>query len=152
MPNADSFDELVESIRLAFFALRALSTEMLADLDCGAVERGILKDIEEQGPQAVPALAQARAVSRQAMQKAVDRLIERGLLAVEANPRHRRSSLLALTPAGKRLFTEIRARERRLLAKIELPVSDAELRRTTRVLRELGEHFAGQDRSRSRGT
>jgi DNA-binding MarR family transcriptional regulator len=151
MVPADSFDDFVESLRGVFFALRAVSAEMLADLDCSAIERGILKDLEEQGPQTVPALAHARAVSRQAMQKAVDRLAGRGLLAVEPNPRHQRSSLIALAPAGKKLFTEIRARERRILARVELPISDAELRRTTRALRELGELFASPDFARSRG-
>lgn len=148
MPTADAFDEFVESLRQTFFALRAVSTEVLADLDCSAVERGILRDVEEQGPQPVPALAQARAVSRQAMQKAVDRLIERGLLAVAPNPRHRRSSLLALTAAGKKLCAESRARERRLLAGVALPISDAELRRTTRALQALGALFTNTDFSR----
>ena len=151
MTTADSFDEFVESLRTVFFALRSISADMLAGLDVSPAERGVLKDVEEEGPQTVPALALARSVSRQAMQKTVDRLAERALLTVEPNPRHQRSPMLALTPAGRKVLADIRTLERRMLAGVELPVSDAELRRTTRALRELGALFTSPDFARRGG-
>lgn len=141
MMNPEVFDEFVESVRSMFFALRMVSERLLADLDCTAVERGVLQEIERLGPQTVPALALARGITRQAMQRTIDGLLARQRLSEEDNPRHLRSPLLALSPVGKRLVTDIRARERRLLAAAELPVSEAELHRTTRSLGELAAYI-----------
>jgi DNA-binding MarR family transcriptional regulator len=136
------FDDFVEEVRVTFFALRGVSERLLADLDCSAPERGVLQEIERLGPQTVPALALARGITRQAMQRTIDRLIALARLTEADNPRHLRSPLLTLTPNGKRLLTDIRARERRLLAASELPLSAAELVRTTRALRELAAFVA----------
>ena len=145
MPTADAFDEFVESLRQTFFALRAVSTEVLADLDCSAVERGILRDVEEQGPQPVPALAQARAVSRQAMQKAVDRLDRAGAPRRGAEP-----APPALVPAradagGQEAPRREQGARAAAPAGVALPISDAELRRTTRALQALGALFTNTD-------
>jgi DNA-binding MarR family transcriptional regulator len=123
-----AFDAFVDGVRRVFFILRALSESMLADLDCTAVERGILSELEKGGPQSVPALADSRRISRQAMQKAVDGMIEGGLVATKPNPRHQRSVLVAPTSSGMQLLHEIRTREARLFAKVDLPISERELR------------------------
>lgn len=137
MTSPEVFDELVESVRAMFFALRMVSERLLADLDCTAAERAVLQEIDQLGPQTVPALALSRGITRQAMQRTIDGLLARQRLSEEDNPRHLRSPLLSLSPVGKRLLADIRARERRLLASAELPVSEAELHRTTRALGEL---------------
>jgi DNA-binding MarR family transcriptional regulator len=153
--DANEFDQFIGALRAAFFALRAISNQLLADLDCTAAERSLLEELDREGPQTVPDLARARAISRQTMQKTVDRLIARRWLVVQPNPRHQRSSLLALAPAGSRIFIEARARERRLLARTALPVSGAELRRITEVLHHLAPAFsslvAGGARAASHG-
>jgi DNA-binding MarR family transcriptional regulator len=147
MSSQDVFDAFVENLRRAFFALRGVSAEMSADLDCNPVERGVLRDLDENGPETVPALADRRAVTRQAMLKTADRLISRGLLCTRPNPRHQRSHLLALTPDGKKLLGRVLARERRLLSKAELPVTDADLRKATQVLGQLTGYFVDRDRT-----
>jgi DNA-binding MarR family transcriptional regulator len=153
--NADDFDHFVGALRAVFFALRAISNQLLADLDCSPAERSLLEELDREGPRTVPDLARARAISRQTMQKTVDRLVARRWLLVQPNPRHQRSSLLALAPAGRQIFVEARARERRLLARTALPVSGAELRRATEVLHHLAPTFsslaAGGARPASRG-
>jgi DNA-binding MarR family transcriptional regulator len=139
----EQFDAFVVALRELLFVLRANSDQMLADLGCTVVERSVLDELGRQGQQTVPDLAVPRAVSRQAMQKTIDRLIERRLVKVQSNPRHQRSSLLALTPAGARLLAEIHKRERRMVTESGLPLSGAELQRTTAALRTLQRHFAG---------
>jgi DNA-binding MarR family transcriptional regulator len=131
------FDDFVERLRETFFALRAVSERLLNELDCTPAERGILQEIDRLGPQTVPALALARAISRQAMQRTIDGLLQHERLVEEPNPRHLRSPLLTLTATGRRLLNDVRQRERRLLAAAALPVSAAELQRTTRVLQEM---------------
>jgi DNA-binding MarR family transcriptional regulator len=153
--DAAEVDQFIGALRSAFLALRAMSNQLLADLDCTAVERSLLEELDHEGPRTVPDLARARAISRQTMQKTVDRLVARRWLLVQPNPRHRRSSLIALAPAGGQIFIEARGRERRLLARVALPVSGAELGRTTEVLRTVAPTFsslaAGGARPASRG-
>lgn len=139
--TTDPFQTFVERLREAFFALRGVSDALLADLDCSAAERSVLAELDARGPQTVPAMAQARAVSRQAMQKSIDRLAGRKWLAATDNPRHQRSPLIALAPAGRKVLGEIRKREQRLLARAELPVSGTELERAAHTLAKVGQHL-----------
>ena len=132
--DAAAFDELVEQVRGVFFGLRGASAALLEEFGASGPERSVLADLERLGPQTVPAMAQARAISRQAMQKTVDRLIGRGWLRTAPNPRHLRSVLVELTPAGKKTFAAMRQRELAGLARAELTVSAAELRRASRTL------------------
>ncbi len=149
MTDGDTFDELVDNLRKVFFALRGISNQMLEELGCTVVERGILKELDTSGAQTVPVLAEARAVSRQAMQKAIDGLVAQKLVVVTPNPRHRRSPLIAIAPAGAKLLHAALAREKRALANVSLPVSDAEIKRTSRVLSELATYFDAMSRRKS---
>ncbi|HXJ19550.1 MAG TPA: MarR family transcriptional regulator [Polyangia bacterium] len=149
MSPATDFNAFVTVLREVMFALRAISNELLADLGCTTAERGVLDDLDHHGPLTVPDLAEARAVARQTMQKTIDRLAERGWVVARPNPRHQRSVLLELTPAGRRLLAEVHDRERRLVAATPLGLSGAELRRTTASLRTLQERLAARTRALS---
>jgi DNA-binding MarR family transcriptional regulator len=138
MSTADeAFVALVAQVREVFFALRGISNAMLEDLELTAVERSVLVELVQQGPQTVPTLAEGRAVSRQAMQKVVDRMLERDLLALEPNPRHQRSVLIKLAKKGEKCVGEIRTRERALLKGAHLPIAEPELTRATHTLQAL---------------
>jgi DNA-binding MarR family transcriptional regulator len=56
------------------------------------------------------------------MQAVLDRLVEKGLVRAEANPRHKRSMNYVLTKAGIDLCVELQRRE---LAKISAVMSTA---------------------------
>ena len=145
MNVATDFDHFVQCLRESFFALRRLSEALLAPFECTPGERGLLQDLERLGPQTVPSLAQTRSVARQTMQKIVDRLVQRGWLALVANPRHQRSWLVAVSPAGRQLFDRMRARELELLSSVTLPVPVSELRRATKTLDALSHFFSTLD-------
>jgi DNA-binding MarR family transcriptional regulator len=49
-------------------------------------------------------------VSRQHIQMLADSMAEEGLVAFKANPAHRRSQLVAITPKGERLLDELTKR------------------------------------------
>ncbi|WP_342029298.1 MarR family winged helix-turn-helix transcriptional regulator [Aureimonas phyllosphaerae] len=51
-------------------------------------------------PLAVASIARNMGLTRQAVQRIVDLLAERGLVAFRPNPHHRRAKLAILTPAG----------------------------------------------------
>ena len=52
-------------------------------------------------PQSVSEIARAMGLTRQAVQRIADLLVERGLAAYAENPAHRRAKLLTPTPAGR---------------------------------------------------
>jgi DNA-binding MarR family transcriptional regulator len=140
--SVQEFDALVSQVRELFFNLRRASDLLHADFDSTAVERGVLQEIDQMGPRTVPQMAQARAISRQAMQKTIDGLLDRRWVMTQENPHHQRSSLIALTAAGTTAFEKMRRREGAVLARRDLPVTSAELRRTTETLRALSEFVA----------
>jgi len=107
---------LVNEVPRAFFRLSAIADDLFADLGVGAPERGVLRDLFVEGEGSAPEFARRRPVSRQAMQAVLDRLVEKGLVRAEANPRHKRSMNYVLTAAGIDICVELQRRE---LAKIE---------------------------------
>lgn len=93
----------------ASFKLRALGRRTGFVSARGGVW-GLLRSLKDGGPQSVPALARARPVSRQHIQMLADSMAEEGLVAFKANPAHRRSQLVAITPKGERLLDELTKR------------------------------------------
>lgn len=56
----------------------------------------------------VPGVAYEMGITRQAVQRIANRLIEEGLLEARPNPTHKRSPLLSPTPAGRKAIEQIR--------------------------------------------
>jgi len=56
----------------------------------------------------VPGIARVLGQSRQAVQRITDVMVEDGLLQYQANPKHRRSSLVTLTDSGKEIYNSLR--------------------------------------------
>lgn len=56
-------------------------------------------------PLPVSHIARNMGLTRQAVQRVVDLLVERGLVARQPNPHHRRATLNVLTPAGRIALT-----------------------------------------------
>ena len=57
----------------------------------------------------VPGIARALGQSRQAVQRITDVMQTDGLVRYEANPRHKRSSLVKLTDHGQQVYNELRS-------------------------------------------
>lgn len=76
-----------------------------------AGERAVLDMLRRGGPLTVPQMAAAQQLSRQFVQRQVDATAARGLTERQANPAHRRSSLIALTDAGRAAIDAVVARE-----------------------------------------
>jgi DNA-binding MarR family transcriptional regulator len=78
--------------------------------------RALLQFIERTGPHTVPQVARARATSRQNIQMLVNQLEALGLIEFIANPAHKRSDLLRITPDGRALLSRATEREAKFLA------------------------------------
>jgi DNA-binding MarR family transcriptional regulator len=128
---------IIDETRALFHGLKAAAERVHGQGEMTAGRRGLLLDLSRRGPMTVPALARLRPVSRQHIQSLVNPLLRDGHVELFANPAHRRSSLVRLTPRGARLVESMLAREQRLLDRMPLDASEAELRRAAEVLRDL---------------
>jgi DNA-binding MarR family transcriptional regulator len=113
-PEAETDEELllriVIDIAAVFFKVRAIGRQIGAMTSWGGGSWGLLRSLILEGPQTVPQLAASRPVARQRIQLIANELAAEGLVAFVANPAHKRSRLLTITPAGERRYAEVRGR------------------------------------------
>lgn len=99
--------------------------------------RAVLEMLAETGPLTVPDIGDRLDLARQGIQRHVNDLAALGLAESRANPAHRRSVLIAATPAGAALFAGIRADELARLGTMGTEHSPAELATALRVLQSI---------------
>lgn len=106
-PGGDRLTDLV----LAVFKLNGrfldVAEEITADTRLTAARWQVLGAVLP-GPLTVAAIGRHMGLSRQAVQRLADLLVEEGLCAYEDNPAHRRAKLLVPTPAGWAQIDRIR--------------------------------------------
>jgi DNA-binding MarR family transcriptional regulator len=127
-------EHLLEETRLLARALESWRATRQDDDSIRGAMRGVLDRLSSSGPSTVPTIARAEGVSRQTIQVQVDTLSELGMVERRANPAHRRSTLIALTDAGRAWVEDTRAREEHALARLQVGVSDTAVTDATRVL------------------
>ncbi|HEX7006177.1 MAG TPA: MarR family transcriptional regulator [Alphaproteobacteria bacterium] len=108
--------ELTRGVRACFNRLKALGDALHEDLGITASMRSVLESLHEDGARTVPQIAKSKSVTRQHIQTIVDALTAAGLVALQANPAHKRSPLVVLTAAGRKAFADMRRREATVLA------------------------------------
>ncbi|MBG0564551.1 MarR family winged helix-turn-helix transcriptional regulator [Actinoplanes aureus] len=106
--------------------------------------RAVLEVLDGQGPATVPAIADRLDLARQGVQRHVNDLIELGYVAARENPAHRRSVLIAMTPAGAELFGRIREDELNNLAGMAGECTPDEIAAALKVLRALNRDVRGR--------
>jgi len=152
--QAGALLRLFDEAAALFHRLRAVAAEVHGRSELSAGQRAILLSLDRLGCQAVPQLARARPVSRQHIQVLVDGLLERGVVATEENPAHRRSPLVHLTPRGKRQLEAMQKRERELLIRAPAELSAQKIQAAAETLgsvrrflesKEWRRHVAGND-------
>lgn len=126
---------LIVAIAAAFHKMSAAGRRVGAVAPGGGGTWGLLRSLATQGPQTVPALARARPVARQRIQTVVDGLAAEGLVVLTDNPRHKRSRLVALTPAGAAAFAAMDQRVREIGAELTADFDPTELATTIGTLR-----------------
>lgn len=131
------FERLSYEIRHCFNLLRAVSDQLLADRDITTAQRAILEALHRYGPTPVPQIAKARGVTRQHIQVLADALFDLGYVVWKDNPGHKRSQLLALSDGGKRLFAEIRERERDAADQVLIGLREEDMKKATVLLKQL---------------
>jgi DNA-binding MarR family transcriptional regulator len=139
-------------IRLAFQRLRDAGEVLHADAPVNLSQRAILEWLSIHGFHSVPKIAEAKAVSRQHVQKVVDELAEKRLVRFEANPGHKRSPIVELTETGKALFANMRRNEAVLIGKLAQKMDAAAIEQAAGQLRVFMSELAKlTDEARGKG-
>jgi DNA-binding MarR family transcriptional regulator len=141
MAELDEVALLIADVYEAAGVLRRWG-ERIAATEGQTQARWQLMSAVSEGDWTVPAAAERLGTSRQAVQRIANELVEDGLVEFAANPRHRRSMLLRLTPGGRQVLAAINRRAARhhravtgALAAAELMHARAELRRLVDAVR-----------------
>lgn len=138
-----SFNLLVGEVSALFHQLKLVADEVHHQGAMSGARRSVLRGLDQQGAQTVPEIARLRNVTRQHVQTIINELMADGYVELEANPAHKKSALVRLTPLGQKTVTAMNRREARLLSRAEHGLTPERMRAAARTMRQLREFFAG---------
>ena len=131
-----SLDAFLHEVAVLFHRMSRAAEELHGQGAMSGGRRSILQELER-GPRTVPQMARERSVSRQHIQILVNELTEDGYVERSANPEHKRSPLVHLTPSGSRIVGEMRRRELELLPNLALELQTRDLDGAADTLRKV---------------
>lgn len=149
-PNLEDMHVMANSVRRVYNRLKHSTDLLHKDTRVSAPKRTLLMDLNRYGPQAVPALASARFISRQIIQTQVNDLAEMGYVVAKPNPGHKRSSLMSLTASGQTFVEHMIARENVFLQEIGWLPDAGELATCVKVLDAINTHLAASEADNGR--
>jgi DNA-binding MarR family transcriptional regulator len=135
--SANPFVEMIDEILRMSGRIRSVFGDVSAGTGLSAMETTVLTAVaESRYPPTVPQIGRSLGHPRQVIQRAVNALVEAGLLDTSDNPEHKRARLLTPTAAGLRVKREADARANKI-AELLLKEMDGDLcREITRDLRQ----------------
>ena len=139
MGKADAIAELMLEVAQCFFRIRAVGQKSGLITSWGGGAYGFMRSLALLGPLTVPQIAQMRPTSRQRMQRLADELAADGLVKFIDNPKHRRSKLVQLTRKGDVRYRDLHTRFMAIAATVGATLSEAEIRNSTEVVRQLSD-------------
>jgi DNA-binding MarR family transcriptional regulator len=131
---------LVQIISSCGHRLNALGRSVGATTSRGGAW-GLMKSLQQGGPQTIPGLARSRPVSRQHIRQLAQTLISQEWIESMPNPDHKRSFLLRLTAAGEQAANTMDAQIDSLLSECLHDVSPGELETTFKTLSLLADRL-----------
>ncbi len=142
--KAEAVTELMLEVAQCFFRIRALGQKTGLITSWGGGAFGFMRSLALLGPLTIPQIARMRPTSRQRMQRLADELAADGLVTFIDNPQHLRSKLVKLTPKGETQYGEMNAELLAIAATLVAPLGEAEIRRTTEIVRQLSDDVKGR--------
>jgi DNA-binding MarR family transcriptional regulator len=135
--KAEAVAELMLEVAQCFFRIRAVGQKTGLITSWGGGGFGFMRSLALLGPLTVPQIAEMRPTSRQRMQRLADELAAEGLVEFIANPKHRRSKLVRLTPEGAARYRELDARLLSIASTLGVTLGEADIRKTIEIVRHL---------------
>src|SRR5215207_9354072 len=137
--KAEAVAALMLEVAQCFFRIRAVGQKTGLITNWGGGAFGFIRSLALLGPLTVPQIAQMRPTSRQRMQRLADELAADGLVEFIDNPKHRRSKLVRLTRKGDARYRKMSAQFLSIASTMGIALSEAEIRRTTEIVRQLSD-------------
>jgi len=137
--KSEATTELMLEVAQCFFKIRALGQKAGFITGWGGGAFGFLRSLALLGPLTVPQIARMRPTSRQRMQRLANDLAAEGLVDFVGNPKHQRSKLVQLTRKGEARYRKLNARLHAIASTLGADLSEAEIRRTTEIVRQLSD-------------
>ena len=147
--KAEALAELMLEVAQCFFRIRALGQKTGLITSWGGGGFGFMRSLALLGPLTVPQIAQMRPTSRQRMQRLADELEVEGLVEFIDNPKHRRSKLVRLTRKGDARYRELKARFLAIASTLGVGLTEGDIRRTTKIVRQLSGDVTARSERRS---
>ena len=141
--KGEAIAELMLEVAQFFFRIRAVGQRTGLITGWVAVF-GFMRSLALLGPPTAPQIAQVRPTSRQRMQRLADELEAEGLVEFINNPKHRRSKLVRLTRKGDAHYRELKARFLAIASTMGVGLSEGDIRRTTKIVRQLSGDVKGR--------
>jgi DNA-binding MarR family transcriptional regulator len=108
--------------------------------------RAVLEILHTHGKATVPDIAQKLEIKRQYVQLMVNETLAEGLTIGCPNPRHKTSTIIALTDKGGRLIQDVVTREKRVVEMIGAEINAADVATAFDVITVLLEKLKGENR------
>lgn len=111
--------------------------------------RAVLEILQTHGSATVPEIAQRLEIKRQYVQLMVNETLAEGLAVRHANPRHKKSAMIDLTPKGRRLIEDVVRREKQLVERMAADLDAADIATALDVVAALIEKLKAEEQSAS---
>lgn len=136
---ADSLAQLLAVAARTHASLVAAGDDLVADLDLSSAREQLLGALQDAGaPRTVSQLSRDLGLTRQAVQRVADDLVEVGLAAYSPNPEHARAKLLSPTNRGREALAEALRRKGLWREELAQGLPPAGLEIAVELLRLLG--------------
>ncbi len=129
--------QVIWLVRRLFRALSQKSSENLVEFDISVADRAVMEFLFPNDALSVPDIAERYKVSRQHVQATVNRLLKRELVEAKANPHHKRSPFIMLTPKGRKLFCSVMRKDEALIEQLFSHISKSEIQVTKQTLQSI---------------
>jgi len=141
--SADLVTELILEVFRLNGRLLAAGDDLVADIGLTSARWQVLGAVAySSAPDSVSGLARGMGLTRQAVQRVVNDLVDLGLLALGPNPNHQRAPLVLFTPKGRAAYDQAADRQGPWAERLCEGVARADLELALRLLRDLGERLA----------
>lgn len=143
--KALKIEALSREVRRLFHRLKAVGDQIHRNDEISTSHRAVLEGLYKIGPQSVPAMARARPVSRQHIQKLVNLLLRLDLVQQVPNPDHKASPIIKLTAKGTQHFERLIKKEKKLIEEMKFPIDLNRISQATETLSQLSGYFESSD-------
>lgn len=139
--SMDSKTQAVTEIMLTIFRINGRLLEkgdaLVETLGIASAQWQVLGAVSlAKKPLSSPQIAEAMGITRQGVQKQLNRMLKENLFEKRPNPRHGRSSLYWPTPKGQRVYSEAMRREALWASRLGEDLSGPELQEALDFLNE----------------